>query len=87
MALRRPLTSPASRRSGQVKTCHGAPVGASRRWIYYHYPLHEIFETAHEVVAWILAALVVLHVGAAVDHWKVRRDDVLRRMLPGAGGT
>jgi len=49
--------------------------------------LHEIFETAHEVVAWILAALVVLHIGAAVYHWKVRRDDVLHRMLPGAGRT
>ena len=49
--------------------------------------LQEIFETAHEVVAWILAALVVLHIGAAVYHWKVRRDDVLHRMLPGAGRT
>jgi cytochrome b561 len=35
----------------------------------------------------MLAALVVLHVGAAIYHWKVRRDDVLRRMLPGAGGA
>ena len=47
--------------------------------------LHEIFAGAHEAVAWILAALVVLHIGAAVYHWKVRRDDVLHRMLPGAG--
>jgi cytochrome b561 len=49
--------------------------------------LHETLETAHEVVAWMLAALVVLHVGAAIYHWKVRRDDVLHRMLPGAGGA
>jgi cytochrome b561 len=49
--------------------------------------LHEILESAHEVVAWILAAVVVLHIGAAVYHWKVRRDDVLHRMLPGAGST
>jgi cytochrome b561 len=52
-----------------------------------HRDLHEIFERAHEVAAWILAALVVLHIGAAVYHWKVRRDDVLHRMLPGAGRT
>ena len=35
MAPRRPLIIPASRRSGQVKTCYGAPVGAAWRWIYY----------------------------------------------------
>ena len=45
--------------------------------------LHEIFEAAHELVAWMLAAIVVLHIGATIYHWKVRRDDVLRRMLPG----
>ena len=49
--------------------------------------LHGILESAHEIVAWILAAVVVLHIGAAVYHWKVRRDDVLNRMLPGAGST
>jgi cytochrome b561 len=49
--------------------------------------LHELLEGAHEVVAWILAALVVLHIGAAVYHWKVRRDDVLHRMLPGTHGS
>jgi len=49
--------------------------------------LQEIFEKAHEVVAWILAALVLLHVAATIYHWKVRRDDVLHRMLPGGGGA
>jgi cytochrome b561 len=49
--------------------------------------LHEILESAHEVVAWILAVFVVLHIGAAVYHWKVRRDGVLQRMLPGAGSN
>jgi hypothetical protein len=33
-APRRPLTIAASRRSGQVKTCYGAPVGTSWRWTY-----------------------------------------------------
>ena len=45
--------------------------------------LHEVFEAAHELVAWMLAAVVVLHIGATIYHWKVRRDNVLRRMLPG----
>jgi hypothetical protein len=33
MVPRRPLTIPASRRSGQIKTYYGAPVAASWRWI------------------------------------------------------
>jgi len=48
---------------------------------------HEFFEAAHQAVAWILAALVLLHVAAAIYHWKVRRDDVMHRMLPGGGGA
>ncbi len=49
--------------------------------------MHEFFEAAHQAVAWILAVLVLLHVVAAIYHWKVRRDDVLHRMLPGGGGA
>jgi cytochrome b561 len=49
--------------------------------------MHEFFESAHQAVAWILAVLVLLHVVAAIYHWKVRRDDVLHRMLPGGGGA
>jgi cytochrome b561 len=36
----------------------------------------------HTVAMWTLLALVVLHVLAALYHHFVRRDDVLRRMLP-----
>lgn len=36
----------------------------------------------HEVAAWTLVALVVLHVGAALYHHFYVRDDTLRRMLP-----
>ena len=42
MAPRRPRTIPASRRSGQVKTCYGAPVGASWRRIYYPSKLEKL---------------------------------------------
>ena len=39
-------------------------------------------EAAHEALAWILLALVAVHVAAAFYHWQVRRDDVMQRMLP-----
>ena len=35
------------------------------------------------VLVWML---IVLHAGAALYHHFVRRDDVLRRMLPGGSG-
>lgn len=36
----------------------------------------------HQTLNFTLAALVVAHVGAAIKHHVVDRDDVLRRMLP-----
>jgi len=48
--------------------------------------LHETLASAHEVFAWVLAALVVVHVAAAIYHWKIRRDDVMQRMIPGRSG-
>jgi cytochrome b561 len=46
--------------------------------------IHEQLEGMHSVLAWILAAIVVVHVAAAFYHLWVRRDDVMQRMLPGA---
>ena len=37
----------------------------------------------HKTLAWALVALVVLHIGAALFHYFVRKDGVLARMLPG----
>lgn len=37
---------------------------------------------AHEVMAFIGAGLFVLHVGGALKHHFLDRDDVLARMLP-----
>jgi cytochrome b561 len=37
---------------------------------------------AHEFVAYLLVALVALHVAAALFHHFVRRDNVLKAMLP-----
>jgi cytochrome b561 len=45
-------------------------------------PLHERIESLHVALAWLLAALVVLHVLAALKHHFIDRDDVLARMLP-----
>jgi cytochrome b561 len=38
--------------------------------------------TTHETLAWVLAAVVTLHVAAALKHHFMLRDDVLRRMVP-----
>lgn len=45
--------------------------------------LTETFHTIHWVSVYILAAILVVHVGAALKHHYVDRDTVLRRMLPG----
>ncbi len=44
--------------------------------------LYEVLLTTHETLAWTLAAVVALHVGAALKHHFMLKDDVLRRMLP-----
>jgi cytochrome b561 len=36
----------------------------------------------HEVMAWSLATIAVIHLAAALKHHFFDRDDVLRRMLP-----
>lgn len=47
--------------------------------------LKPILETLHQVLAWGLAALVTVHVLAALKHHFVDRDDILKRMLPWRG--
>ncbi len=44
---------------------------------------HEQWETAHVVLAWSAIVLVPIHVAGALYHHFVRRDTVLKRMLPG----
>jgi len=34
----------------------------------------------HGVMGWLLLALVLLHVAAALQHWLIRKDHVMRRM-------
>jgi len=46
-------------------------------------PKSAIVLTAHAYAAFLLIGLVAIHICAALFHHFVRRDDVLRRMLPG----
>lgn len=47
--------------------------------------LKQILEVAHGWLGWSFLALVCLHAGAALRHHFLLKDDILRRMLPGAG--
>lgn len=45
-------------------------------------PLGAKLAEVHEFVAYGLMVLVVIHVGAALFHFFIRRDEVLARMIP-----
>jgi cytochrome b561 len=45
--------------------------------------LHRVLEDAHKWLAYVLAALVVVHILAALRHHLVKKNDVLRRMTAG----
>ncbi|PKU24247.1 cytochrome b [Telmatospirillum siberiense] len=45
-------------------------------------PVAEALEDLHSAAAWVLIALLVVHIGAALRHHFLLKDDVLRRMLP-----
>lgn len=44
--------------------------------------LKHLFGEGHELMGWMLAAVLVIHVAAAIRHHVVLKDDVLTRMLP-----
>jgi cytochrome b561 len=47
--------------------------------------LQELAKTAHLILFWIMAVTLVAHVGGALRHHFIKHNDVLTRMLPGAG--
>jgi cytochrome b561 len=47
------------------------------------HPYHEVFQIVHVWLAWSMIGLVPLHIGAALYHHFVRRDNTFLRMLPG----
>jgi len=42
--------------------------------------MHELFEDSHKIISYLLAALVVVHIGGALRHRFIKHNDVLRRM-------
>jgi cytochrome b561 len=38
--------------------------------------------TIHRWIGWVIIALVVAHIGGALQHYLIERDGVLQRMLP-----
>ena len=42
-----------------------------------------LMKQTHNIMAWIIIALVVLHIAGAIKHHFIDKDEVLRRMLPG----
>jgi len=44
--------------------------------------LGNLLRDVHEVLNLILAALVIGHIGAALKHHLIDKDDILTRMLP-----
>lgn len=47
--------------------------------------LFEVLKETHELLAWLLAAVAIVHALAALRHHFLLKDDVLRRMLPFTG--
>lgn len=43
--------------------------------------LHELGETLHELLARVIALLLLLHIGAALRHHFILKNNILRRML------
>jgi cytochrome b561 len=43
-----------------------------------------MLEDTHKVLAYLLAALVLVHAVAALRHHFIKRNDVLRRMTVGS---
>lgn len=43
--------------------------------------LLELFEEIHEALGYTLAAIIILHISAALKHHFINKDDILRRMI------
>ncbi|HAX91397.1 MAG TPA: cytochrome B [Rhodospirillaceae bacterium] len=44
--------------------------------------LHHALEESHEIMAGVIAALTAIHIGAALKHHFIDRDDILTRISP-----
>ncbi|MBA2650645.1 MAG: cytochrome b [Tatlockia sp.] len=46
-------------------------------------PLTELMQQVHNRIAWIIIALLILHIAGAIKHHFIDKDAVLLRMWPG----
>jgi len=46
---------------------------------------YELMITLHIALYWVIVAMLVAHIGAALKHHFIDKDDVLKRMLPSKG--
>jgi superoxide oxidase len=51
-------------------------------WFAADKAISHLFQTLHELGAWMLLALIGIHAAAALFHGLILRDGVLQRMLP-----
>ncbi|MDP1790973.1 MAG: cytochrome b/b6 domain-containing protein [Methylibium sp.] len=57
-----------------------SPAAVRPAWAARYDGLKEQLFTAHSVVAWILVAMIAVHVLAALKHFFIDKDTVFRRM-------
>ena len=50
-------------------------------------PTGEWFLAVHVTLQWAIYGLALMHIGAALHHFFVRRNDVLPRMIPSLGAS
>ena len=43
--------------------------------------LHHLTEAWHYWLAWLIVALIVIHIAAALKHWLINQDRIMQRML------
>lgn len=75
-----------------LSNAHGHPVGVFGLFtlpslVQEDEDLGDLLGEAHETAAWALIGMVALHAAAALWHHFVRRDNVLRAMLPAFSGS
>ncbi|MCH9769696.1 MAG: cytochrome b [Gammaproteobacteria bacterium] len=51
-------------------------------WVPKDKSLGHLFENIHYYLAWVVTALLIIHILAAIKHHLIDRDNVLKRMLP-----
>ncbi|RJG08116.1 cytochrome b [Noviherbaspirillum cavernae] len=51
-------------------------------WGWEDKPLRDLFAGMHYILAWAFAALILIHVLAALKHVLLNRDRIFQRMLP-----